>query len=293
MKAINWCVLVMLLPLLALGADLETVTIQATKDKKALKREIGAYVSAITLPATGEALARWQVPVCPLIAGMSREKGEFMLARLSRIVRDAGAPLGPEDCSPNFLVVTTAAPAELLKKWWRSSPGLFDESRGKGGIRRFIEEDRPVRVWYNSDQACVGAQMALGLPGGGGATMCRSGGMASRLVFGAVKTIASVIIVIDSTSIHGLTLGQMTDYVGMVGLAQIRRNPDLGSTPTILSLFAEPGESTADAPRVPALSPWDSAFLESLYHTDSRKVTQKAEIDVDIYRALTTAQPQD
>jgi hypothetical protein len=55
-------------------------------------------------------------------------------------------------------------------------------------------------------------------------------------------------------------MGQLADYVAMVGLAQVRLSPDTGTAPTILSIFR-------GQPQVQGLSPWDAAFLQSLYST--------------------------
>jgi hypothetical protein len=47
----------------------------------------------------------------------------------------------------------------------------------------------------------------------------------------------------------------------MLGLAQVRLNPHTGTAPTILGIFGE------QEPQVQSLSPWDAAFLQSLYTT--------------------------
>jgi hypothetical protein len=57
-------------------------------------------------------------------------------------------------------------------------------------------------------------------------------------------------------------MGQLADYVAMVGLAQIRLEANTGTAPTILGLFRD------TQPQLPGLSPWDQAFLRSLYTTD-------------------------
>ena len=38
---------------------------------------------------------------------------------------------------------------ELKKK----RPGLFNTSHGVGGLEHFMATERPVRVWYNSDES--------------------------------------------------------------------------------------------------------------------------------------------
>ena len=204
---------------------------------------------------------------------MTRAGGEFVLARLSQVARDAGAPLAPEKCTPNFLVVLTARPEALLKKWWTRNPRLFNNDRGVGGINRFIGTTRPVRVWYNATSACTGTQTTFEVEGGMVYPSCAHGGLGSRLTWESVRKITSAIVLADAGLVKDLSAGQLADYIAMIGFAQIRESAKPGDAPTILRLFAEIG-----AARPAGLSRWDQAFLKSLYGTDSADVMQIAEI---------------
>ncbi len=254
--------------------DLETVTITAKPQQELIERQISKFVSSITLSARDESLARWQVPICPLVAGMTREAGEFVLARLSEVARDAGAPLAPEQCSPNFLVILTSEPDLLLKKWWARNPRLFNDERGIGGIHHFVNTQRPVRVWYNATSACArGPQTTYAVDGGMTFPSCSHGVLGSRLTWASVRRISLAIVVADTGLVKGLTVGQLADYIAMVGMAQIRESAKPADAPTILRLFTESG-----AAQPAGLSRWDQAFLKSLYATDPENVTQIAEI---------------
>ena len=57
--------------------ELETVTIAARRQRKLIERQISTFVSSITLSARDESLARWQEPICPLVAGMTRAGGRI------------------------------------------------------------------------------------------------------------------------------------------------------------------------------------------------------------------------
>jgi len=265
------------------NSGLETVTVEARKQRELIEHQISTFVSSITIPSRDESLARWRPPVCPLVAGLPRDKGEFVLARLSQVARDAGIPLAPEKCAPNFLVVVTPQPDVLLQKWWARSPRLFNRDRGVGGIKRFISTARPIRVWYNANSACEG--------GGGETTFefqagmvypsCSSGGLGSRLVWEVVRQIHSVIVVVDLGHIKDLNVGQLADYIAMIGFAQIRENAQPGAAPTILRLFTD-----SAAARPQGLSSWDQAFLKSLYATDSSNVMQLAQIKFRLFQDL-------
>ena len=261
-------------------AELETVTITA-KQRKLIEHRISSFASSITIPAFDESLARWQEPICPLVAGMSHEGGEFTLARVSQAARDAGAPLAPEKCEPNFLIVLTSQPEDLLKKWWKRDPKLFNDERGIGGIKRYIHSRLPIRVWYNATSACPGTQLNFRVVGGTVYPGCINGAGFSRLSWATVRKISSVIVIADTNLIKDLNAGQLADYISMIGLAQIRESARPGDAPTILQLFAESG-----AARPAGLSPWDQAFLKGLYATDPQMVTQISEIKFSMYRSL-------
>ena len=83
-----------------------------------------------------------------------------------------------------------------------------------------------------------------------------------------MQELTSVIIVVDGRQITTINMGQLADYIAMLGLAQIRVQADTGAAPSILHLFQEPD------PRPLGLSPWDEAFLHSLYTTDQSSVLQ-------------------
>jgi hypothetical protein len=102
-------------------ADLATITVEAQRES--LKRQVRTFVSAIAAQRFRDSLARWEKPttICPQVAGLPREEGEFVLGRLSGIALAAGAPLGPEHCKANFFVIVTEKPEELLKVSRRST----------------------------------------------------------------------------------------------------------------------------------------------------------------------------
>jgi hypothetical protein len=164
----------------------------------------------------------------------------------------------------------TREPEARLENWWNEQPRLFNTDRGVAGIKRTIRRAAPVRVFYN---ACsvppdLAKTFAIGV-----LANCSKGRIGSRLKWDAVRVIYSVVIVVDKREIEDLELGALTDYIAMVSLAQIRRDPDLGTAPTILRLFDQ-----SDAPLPQALSTWDRAFLKSLYDTNASSVAHLSEI---------------
>jgi hypothetical protein len=249
---------------------LDTVTVEAQRERAVLENRVKKFVSGITQVPFQDSLAQWQkeVPICFAIAGMTRNYGEFTLNRLSQIADAAGAPLAPERCNPNFYVIATSVPDELIAAWSDGNPSMFGNSGGLK-IRRFLNTAIPIRVWYNAalyngddGTPCTPST----IPEFEGIPECHGGG---HLRWGAVRDLSSVIVLIDTRRTNGITLDQLAAYVAMVGLAEIRADAEVGDAPTILRLFSDSAHAPAQG-----LSTWDAAYLKALYHTDHSNLTQ-------------------
>ena len=83
------------------------------------------------------------------------------------------------------------------------------------------------------------------------------------------RSCQSVIVVVDNTKTTNINIGQLADYVALLGLAQIKPKTNPGTASTILNLFRETGQ-----PAPQGLSPWDEAFLHALYTTDQTSTLQ-------------------
>jgi hypothetical protein len=260
---------------------LDQVTVEA--HRQALEARVTTYVQTLAHVDREESLKRWKEPMCPLVAGLAQAQGEFMLARISDIARRAAVPLGDEHCRPNFYIVATADPEELLKAWKQRDRKLYGGAM-PGQVKRFLDQDRPVRVWYNASFAA----------GGGGPldpqapevgidfVPTNHQAKATRLQFNDIMVFGSVIVVINLRRVQGLKYGQLTDYVAMVGLAQPDTDADLGGAPSILQLFGvQPPQ-----PLPAGLSDWDVQFLRALYTTEQTSFTQRNQIIQMMMREL-------
>lgn len=268
--------------------QLDTVTIEAERERQ-LKHQISDYVSGAVVTYSQDSLERWNSPVCPAVGGLPKEQGEFILARLSQIAREAHAPLAGEHCNPNLVVVVTDDPDALVAKWSKRYLGRLNTCNGLGYLNEFLHSKQVVRVYYNAGFSVDGPHTdisALELIANFGSfhNSCASGGVAgTRLSWGAVQDLRSVIIVVDSRRTTSLNIGQVADYVAMVGLAQIRPDGNTGSAPTILSLFGQAN------PLPTGLSPWDQSFLQGLYTTRQSSVMQTSSIETNMFRQIASA----
>lgn len=256
------------------GTELNTITVEARRERAVLERRVKTFVSGITTAPFEDSLARWQteMPICPLVAGLTHDHGEYMLSALSTIAAAAGAPLAPKSCKPNFYVIVTSVPDELIAAWSKRNPWLFGNAGG-AKIRAFLTAPTPIRVWYNAmffNEDGTPCKWIDGIP------FCEGGG---HVRYGAVRDLSSVIELVDARRAKGIKFGQLAAYVAMVGLAEIRTNAKFGDAPTILRLFTD----SANAPTL-GMSTWDTAYLKALYHTEHSDKTQLSEIRISVIK---------
>lgn len=134
----------------ATSPKLEAVTVEGQRQ---LERRVSHFVSSVIVHYFSDSLVRWATQICPLVAGLPREQGEYILARVSQLARDASAPLAGEHCRANFYVIATSEPEVLLQRWWRRNPGMYNTANGVAGINHFIHSAAAIRCWYNSESA--------------------------------------------------------------------------------------------------------------------------------------------
>jgi hypothetical protein len=222
---------------------------------------------------------------------LSRQVGEFVLVRLSQIARTAHAPLGPQTCKPNLYVIVAHNPERFLLLWWRHDPRLFNTREGVAPVKRFIETPRPVRVWYNAavsggdNGVVLGNLLATSTDPGGGLVdypiFAGPSTLGSRTTYTVVQNISSVIVVVDPAQVSALNIGQLVDYIGLVGLAEVNLDRDVGEAPTILKVFA-----ATNVPPPPEMTVWDKALLQSLYTTPQRSRVQLSQMETTTLKLL-------
>src|ERR1700733_8755142 len=68
-------------------AHLDSITVEAARHRELLEQQIKTFVSRVASKPYDAPLARWQsvVPICPLVAGLAKDDGEYILTRISQI----------------------------------------------------------------------------------------------------------------------------------------------------------------------------------------------------------------
>jgi hypothetical protein len=273
---------------------LSEVTVIAQRIK--LESKVASFVYGVAALENDEGLARWHAPVCPLVVGLTRQDGEFVLGRISDIARAAGVPLAGEKCRANLYIFVTSQPTELLRAMAKRDYSVTFGDAAPLSVDEFIDTPRPVRVWFNSYETAAGwdAPLHQGPPPsaqvlGGSMVSALSAptysgpGLlgASRLVSNVIFSVAYVYVVVDRARLQGVSRGQFADYVGMVSLAEIKTTAHVGDAQSILTLFDGPPQAA-----LPGMSDWDRAFLKSLYGTFQASTLQRSLITRAMMREI-------
>ncbi|HEY6620214.1 MAG TPA: hypothetical protein VIY68_11745 [Steroidobacteraceae bacterium] len=266
---------------------LDTITVEAQRSRKELEKRVDQFLSSVIVRQRDRPFARWRQPVCPIILGLLKDQGDFMVGRLSEIARQAGVPLAPAKCTVNFAVIATQEPHELINILRRRRPGLFDTRQGESPFKRYRDVSRPVRVWYNAEfTASDGTPFWADTVNEDGSikriyTKPRHYGGHGTTYYGDVREITTAIILLDTNMLHDNTVGQLADYIAVVGLAEINLDGNLGDAPTILHLFRAGGQSFDGH-----LSVWDQAFLKSLYDTPQESMFQLSKMTTEVVEII-------
>jgi hypothetical protein len=251
--------------------SLPSVTIEARRHSTWQRARI--FVDHVVVRRGGESFPIWHEPLCLRIVGVADEQEHFIRSRLTQIVTDAGAQVAPAACSANFHLIVTAHPRELIAAWIARHDGAAEP--GWHAQKRRLEQARAVRVWYDVDLvAAEGSPLGsgcAGVPTSEARTLC--GDSASRLRFNSVGAFRAVVVIVDRTLAVDFRLGQLVDYIGLVGLVRLDLDADATGAPTLLTLFRAPRED-----RLQGLTEWDTAFLAALYQTDSSARGQDSDI---------------
>ena len=252
--------------------DLQSVTVEARRHAELQRAK--AFVDRVVVARLDQAYPVWHDPICVGIFGTSSAQEQFIRTRLTQIFNQVGAPLAGSGCQANFHVVISAHADALVEAWTTRNDGAG--GAGWHAEKRRLEQPRPIRVWYG-----VGVLAADGSTSGGicpGQTqesevrvICNA--FATRLQFNELTRFDSLVMIVDLARVSDFSLGQLVDYMGLVGLTRINLDALLHGDPTLLGLFRVPRQE-----RLQGLSEWDRAFLAALYHSNLATRGQDADI---------------
>ena len=284
---------------LAQGADAkpasptENITVTGIKD---IEAAVNKFVGTMTVRTrVADKLARWQVGICPILAGLRPEAAKFIIKRVKDVAAQVGAPVNAQEpCAPNIGIIFSTTPQALLDNTRAIHPVLLGYHTNSAQAQSLATVTHPIQAWYTTETQDLSAgravdngicrgealQMDAALLGTGiDAAFGNSGTpfvtmslpcanayavSGNRLGNGLSSNLYRVFIVAEPAKLLDYEIGTLSDYIAMLALSQLQPPDNCQDMPTILNLLVPGCSRTARA-----LTSGDRAYLRGLYKMSS------------------------
>lgn len=205
-------------------------------------------------PRQGYPIARFFLPVCPKVVGLSPIDAETIELRIRENARKygPGERLG-KDCEPNLKVVFLAESVGPANTWLDSDSESISHLLSYQKLR-VMNEEGPVRAWNVTALRDSDGRPLEALAG------VNNVRMNSRLTYPVTSEITAAMMLIEFEAAKSKTLMQLADYASMrafVGTESVGGDSSI-PVDTILTLFGDPS-----APG--ELTEFDRALVAKLY----------------------------
>ena len=254
--------------------DVESVTVNGTRDRQVIDK----FVKSLAAPAhlSGK-ITRWEDGVCPITVGLRPEATKFVSDRLRDVAREAGAPLGRPDCTPNIEIVFTTDPQGLMNTVRKERPQLLGFAYNTRQMDELAKVTRPIQAWYTTQTRDLrgnrtidlgrhsgpGIVVPCGPPGEPPCTLPDANEVAvtgERLGDGTRSDFYHVIVAADPTKLVDYSIGSIADAVTLLALSHVAAPDACQPLASIINLTVPGCSQVADE-----LSANVLAFLRGLY----------------------------
>ncbi len=213
-------------------------------------------------------VARWVVPICIKVIGLSKPHSAKVVEQMLSIAREASLPIARPSCEPNVTVNFVADAGEVVRHIYARKPARFSEA-SPAEREQLLYGSAPVRWWYATEMMdrdgvwansmtapwmTSASPQPFALPEGMPTTQQYNSG--SHVRTPTVRSLYGATIIVDVTKATGTRLKAISDFAAMVAFAEM--DADAPPPDSILGLFQP---SSAES----MLTDWDLAFLKSLY----------------------------
>lgn len=279
-----------------------------------------AYAGAVALaPAAADQYARWNIRLCPSVAGLSPADAQTLIDHIARRAHQVGLQTERAGCQPNLVIVFSPDSDTFTRQvvaQRRDLLGYYTQddvvTAGREGLDDFANTPRPVRWWHisratDSDGRQLGDTQtrtghgtldALAASQGNGAAASTTGNgfegleavrsSGTRIHRNTRQDLSFALVIVDTSRIAGATPQAVADYLAMATLVQLDPKADMTPFPTILNLFATPDGQAPPA----AMTDWDMAYLQGLYSARRDAANARAQRSDIANRIVRQMQPQ-
>ncbi|HVL79081.1 MAG TPA: hypothetical protein VM346_07305 [Sphingomicrobium sp.] len=125
------------------GFDSDDIIVEGSRDQK---RQINAFVEALTQARIDGQISRFEWTVCPAAVGLSPEKNEQVSARMKLVAAAAGIKVTDGGCRPNVLVIFTNNKRTMVEALYQRFPAYFS-SMTPAEARKLAKLPGPAVAW--------------------------------------------------------------------------------------------------------------------------------------------------
>ena len=255
-------------------------------------KQIQAFVKALTPTPIGGQISRFDRMVCPAAVGLTEAQNRRVVERMREVARAAKIELGEAKCEPNAIVIVADDKDQFLRELRKSHPAYFATPLGESIPAP--KEKGPATAWHieglldaNGAEAGIMTQSASRGPGyaGSGNGFIEESRKAysvdstdgTRIMPTSRPHFLAGILVVERSSLAGLTTTQLADYASM----RIYGRTDPGrlansAAPSILTILDRPMGSTIPI----TLTQWDLTFLTSLYASEALQFATQQRVSI-------------
>jgi hypothetical protein len=265
----------------AAGAPTESVSVPAANEAienivvtgqrpEELRRLLLDFIVEIGDPvARNRGYARWRDDLCISVHALAdRNAAQYVVDSIALVALEVGLDPGAPGCRPNLHILFTNDGRATATRMVESSPRTFRPWGGEGGttqglqaLEEFKSAEVPVRWWHVTMLVDEMGLPAIDLSGGMfGPPQIR--GTNSRIKNSISDELWGSIIIVDTSKLGEVNWPQLTDYLAMVALAQVKPDGQPAGYASILNLFRD------DSPPR-GMTEIDRTYLQALYAMDT------------------------
>ena len=268
------------------------IVVQGVHDRD---RKISNFIRDLTPAPVHGQLSRFDAPVCPAVAGLAREKADFIVGRMRRVAAAARIRVAQEGCEPNVILIVAQDKKRLLKQLEQYRPEYFPANWSSWHIHDLEHDPSTVAAWqFEGELWADGRAIDSGVTGSGIrdiGELQQTTEAQSRLKPSARHAFLTSVVVVQANALDGLTTTQLADYAAM--RAFVRTDPQKlrsSGADTILGVIDAPVGSSIPL----TLTAWDLSFLRAFYASSNNSYAeyQRSEMQRLMKRELDKAQQQ-
>jgi hypothetical protein len=272
-------------------ADNNSIIVEGVKDRA---KRLQTFVKDLTPSTlTYNQLARWEVPVCPVVFGLTAPQRAFIVERMRILAKAVDVPLAKPGCDPNVIVIVTSDKAALLQALERRRPNYFPADWSDRRIHGLQRDPDPVAAWQfegvvSTDGLRISDTTASNDtvdPAGLVTATIATTAPASRLRPPGRHDVLTSILIVQTNALAGLTATQFADYAAMRTFVHTEpKKVRAPASKTILKVLDAPMGTIVPL----SLTSWDLTFLKAYYAsgTQSYANVQRSEIAQRMKREL-------